>query len=102
MIESNNMQARQAQTPPRSRPAPGPGGFMPAWTWEELELALLCLPLRAAQRLAVPTLVSASRLASPYQSPIATLKEVVALVSGLGEDLEPIGAGCPGEGPPMT
>lgn len=72
----------------RSRPVPPPGAFMPAWTWEELELALLCLPLPTPQRLAVPTLVAATRMASPYQSPIATLKEMVALVSGLGEDLE--------------
>ena len=72
----------------RPRPAPAPGSFMPAWTWEELELALLCLPLPMPQRLAVPSLVAATRMASPYQSPIATLKEMVALVSGLGEDLE--------------
>lgn len=84
------------------RPAPPPGAFMPAWTWEELELALLCLPLPTPQRLAVPTLVAATRMASPYQSPIATLKEMVALVSGLGEDLErsssPVSSG---EGAPM-
>jgi hypothetical protein len=86
----------------RHRPAPLPGSFMPAWTWEELELALLCLPLPMPQRLAVPNLVAATRMASPYQSPIATLKEMVALVSGLGEDLERTHSGVSsGEGAAM-
>jgi hypothetical protein len=71
----------------KTRPVPPGDSFMPAWTWEELELALLCLPLPAPQRLAVPSLVAATRMASPYQSHIATLREMVALVSGLGEDL---------------
>jgi hypothetical protein len=76
----------------KPRPVPLPGSFMPAWTWEELELALLCLPLPVPQRLAVPNLIAATRMASPYQSPIATLKEMVALVGGLGEDLERAGS----------
>lgn len=86
-----------------SRRTPPVDDFMPAWTWEELELALLCLPLPLAQRLAVPSLVSATRMASPYQTPISTLKELVALVSGLGEDLEPARPGTrSGGGPAMT
>ena len=86
----------------KARPAPLTDSFMPAWTWEELELALLCLPLATPQRLAVPNLVAATRMASPYQSPIATLKEMVALVSGLGEDLERTVSGVSsGEGAPM-
>jgi hypothetical protein len=80
---------------PRTTPTPNPDSTLPRWTWEELELALLCLPLRTPQRLAVPSLVKATRLATPYQTSIATLKELVALISGLGEDFEALSAPTP-------